>query len=52
MCPTLKLCNIDYSIPKSELISQLCTKNPILTDEQEHIKLLFSIDKKYYAMQC
>ncbi|KAI2795423.1 hypothetical protein BLOT_016762 [Blomia tropicalis] len=25
MCPTLKLSNIDYSIPKSELISQLCS---------------------------
>ncbi|KAI2807361.1 hypothetical protein RDWZM_009569 [Blomia tropicalis] len=47
-CPTIKVPNIDYSVAESELISTLCSRNPILNDGENNLKLLFTIKKKFY----
>lgn len=47
-CPTIKLCNIDYSVTEHDLIDTLIRNNPILQDADNSMKLLFSIKKRFY----
>ncbi|OTF76398.1 hypothetical protein BLA29_002517 [Euroglyphus maynei] len=52
-CPTIVLKNLDYSTNESEIVNQLIIQND-LDDLDNHIKLLFTIKKRYYfdAVLC